>query len=206
MVEQEQHIVHLHDDFYRDSIGKVMVVLIGTIGGIAFLIALSIYLHMSKPSPITFIVHNDWRVQPLVALDQPYLSVPDVLQWTSDALQKSFVYDFNHYNDQLKTASPNFTADGWKVFLGQLNNYANYSNVQKNKLFITATALGAPFVLNQGLLSGRYAWWVQMPIKINYASYNQNYSQDLKLQVLVVRVSTLDNLMGVAIDNIMTAK
>lgn len=202
MAEQQLHVVELQDDFYRDSFGRVIFIIISLLGAIALLIVASVYLYLEKPSPVYFPVAEEWRVLPPVPVTQPYLTEPDLLQWTSDAILKSFVFDFNRYNDQLKNASQYFTPDGWRIFLNQLNNYANYTNVQTNKLFINAVPAGAPFILNQGLLSGRYAWWVQMPVTLNYIAANRTTPQTLMLQVLVVRVPTLNNLNGVGIDNV----
>lgn len=195
--------MELQDDYYRDSFGKVVLIIVGIVFGIVLLALLSLYLYLDKPKPITFVVDNEWRVQPPVPLDQPYLSEPDLLQWASDVLPKAFNYDFNHYNDQLKFASQYFTADGWKIFLNQLNIYANYNTVQTNKLFINAKPAAAPYLLNKGLLSGRFGWWIQMPIVLKYAGLNPTPDKNLTLQLLVVRVSTLNNLMGVGIDNVL---
>ena len=206
MAEEESHVVTLRNDFYRDSFGKVIFIIVCICIAIGFIAATSVYLHLSKPSPITFPVYADWRVQPDVSLDKPYLTTPEMLQWVSEVIPKSFVYDFNHYNDQLKIASQYFTANGWKVFLNQLNNYVDYTTVVSNKLFVNRARTSAPYVLNPGLLAGRYAWWVQMPIVINFVGYNRSSRQNLTLQLLVVRVSTLNNLAGVAIDNVIVAK
>ncbi len=206
MAEEELQVVELRDNFYRDSFGRVVFIISGVCTGIVLLIALSIYLLLDKPAPITFPVGSEWRVQPPVPLAEPYLLTSDLLQWVSDAVPSVFHYDFNHYDNQLKESSKYFTPDGWKVFLNQLNIYANYNNVQAYKLFVSSTPAGAPFILNQGLLSGRYAWWVQMPININYAGYRPPGNKTLILQILVVRVSTLNNLMGVGIDNVIVAK
>jgi intracellular multiplication protein IcmL len=206
MAEEELQVVKIRDDFYRDSFGKMIITIIGILVAIALLAALSLYLFLNKPPPVTFPVASEWRVRAPVSLDQAYLEPPDLLQWVSNVLPKAFVFDFNHYNDQLKQASQYFTADGWKVFLDQLNIYANYNNVQAYKLFINGSPAGAPSIIDQGLLSGRYAWWIQIPININYAGYSPPPSKTLTLQVLVVRVSTLNNLMGVGINNVIVAK
>jgi hypothetical protein len=120
---------------------------------------------------------------------------------------KAFSFDFNNYNDQLKHNSEAFTPDGWTAFLNQLNIYANYNNVQAYKIFITAQPLSAPYILREGVLpdSGKYGWWVQMPVAINYAGFKPPPSVNIAFQVLVVRVPTLNNLMGVAIDNVIQA-
>jgi intracellular multiplication protein IcmL len=202
MAEEELHTVELQDGFYRDSFSKMILVIAAICTAIILLIGLSLYFFLAKPKPITFLVDREWRVQPAISLAQPYLATANLLQWVSDVLPLAFNYDFNHYNDQLKLVSKYFTADGWKIFLNQLNIYANYNNVQSYKLFVNGTPAGAPYILNQGLLSGRYGWWVQMQVTINYAGLNPPPSKTLTLQVLVVRVSTLNNLMGVGIDNV----
>ncbi|MBV9575099.1 MAG: DotI/IcmL/TraM family protein [Gammaproteobacteria bacterium] len=202
MAEAENHVVELRDDFYRDSFSTLLFIIAGVSLGIFFLIVTSIYLYLDKPVPVTFAVGEEWRVQPPVPLNQPYLSTPEVLQWTADALRRSFVYDFKDYNDQLKVAQQYFTPDGWQSFQNQLNIYASYNNVQTYKLFVTGTPTSAPTILDEGLLSGRYAWKIQLPIMLNYSGATSLPPKALSLQVWVVRVSTLNNLLGVAIDNV----
>lgn len=203
---EEELKVNLSDGFYRDGIGKMFYIFFSFAVGIAIFLILLFYIFLNKPEPILFPVDDESRVQAAVPLDQPYVTTPELLQWISDVVPKSFVLDFINYNDQLKSSLPYYTSDGWKIFLNQLNIYANYNNVQKDKMFVDASPSGAPFILNQGLLSGRYAWWVQVPITITYASAaKQIPEKQLVLQVLVVRVSTLDNLSGMGIDNIIVA-
>lgn len=202
MAEEETHVIELRDDFYRDSFSKLVLIIAGVGIGIFFLIVLSIYLYLDKPQPVSFPVSEEWRVQPPVPLNYPYLSVPEVLQWTADAMRRSFVYDFKNYNEQLKEAQQYFTPDGWQSFQNQLNIYASYNNVQTYKLFITGTPTSAPIKLDEGLLSGRYAWKIQLPMMLNYSGVNPPPAKALPLQIWVVRVSTLNNLIGVAIDNV----
>lgn len=203
MTEEALAVVELQDAFYRDSFGKLVLIIVSFCIAIVLLIALSIYLVLDKPPPLTFPVSDEWRVQAPVPLEEPYLATPDLLQWVNDTVQKLFVFDFNNYDDQLELLKTYFTADGWRIYLNQLNNYANYNNVQTNRLFVSMELQGAPIVLNQGLLSGRWGWWVQMPITIKYAGAVPVPSKVITLQILVIRVPTLNNLDGVAIDNIM---
>lgn len=206
MAEEEVQVVQLRDDFYRDSFSKMLSIMIAICAAIAIMGGMSLYLHLTKPPPITFEVGDEWRIQAPVPLDQPYRTTPDLLQWVSDVLPRVFQYDFNHYNDQLKNASQYFTEDGWKVFLNQLNNYVNYNNVQTYKMFVSGIPESAPFILNQGLILGRYGWWVQMPLTIKSYGNNRNSTRTLTLQVLVVRVPTLNNLAGIGIDNVIVEK
>lgn len=207
MAEEEFHVTTLRDTFYRDSFGRVTLVIALLIAAILILFGFSVYLHFAKPKPTLFAVYKDMRVVAPVPLDQPYLTTPEVLQWVADVFPKSFNYDFNHYNDQLASNAQYFTAEGWKIFLNQLNIYVNYNNVQSGKLFVTGVPTAAPTFLNKGILpnTGQYGWWVRIPVRIDYAGYQPPASQTLTWQVLVVRVPTLDNLTGVGIQNIVLA-
>lgn len=204
---EEVDVVELRDSFYRDSLGKVIFIVASICALIIILISLSIYFYLDKPAPITFSVGEEMRVQLPVPLDKPYLSRPDLLQWVADVLPRSFNLDFNYYNDQLKSNQSDFTTTGWQSFLNQLNIYANYNNVQAYKLFVTSAPTAAPFVLREGVIpeTGKYGWWVQLPVIINYAGYKPPASVNVTLQVLVIRVPTLNNLTGVAIDNVIQA-
>lgn len=207
MAEEDLHTIEIRSTFYRDEFSRVVLIVVGLALAILMLIIFSFYLHTDKPPPKIFAVGDEMRVQAPVPLDKPYLSTPEVLQWVADIVPKAFTYDFNRYNDQLKAYQQYFTSDGWQIFLNQLNIYANYNNVQAYKLFVNGVVDGAPFVLRQGVIqdSGRYGWWVQIPVNITYDGYQPPATKRLTLQVLVVRVPTLNNLMGVGINNIILA-
>lgn len=199
----ELQVIELRDTFYRDSFGKLVLVLIGLAILICMMAALSIYLYLNQPKPVSFHVSDEFRVLPPVPLDQPYLSEPDVLQWTTDAITNSLVYDYQHYNDELQSAQQYFTPAGWKMFANQLNTYANYNTVQINKLFVNGFPLGAPVIVQSALTSGgQYGWLINLPVKIVYAGFNPPPERDLTLKLLVIRVPTLNNLMGVGIDSV----
>jgi len=204
---EETETLRLRDEFYRDGIGRLVFILISMLFSILIIFCLCLYLFLNKPAPIVFPVDAEMRVMKPVPLNQPYLSTPDMLQWVANVFPASFTLDFNHYNDQLKEYSQYFTSNGWEAFLNQLNIYANYNNVQADKLFITATPSSAPYILREGVLpdSGKYGWWVQMPVTINYDGYKPPQSVTLTFQMLIVRVPTLNNLAGVGIDAVIQA-
>lgn len=206
MTEEETYVVTLKSDFYRDGFTKLLIIAISFIVAIILLIVLSLYIYLNKPQPIDFIVDSSFRIQGDIPVNQPYKSNAQVLQWVTQSFPNAFNFDFIHYNDQLKSASQFFTSDGWKVFLNQLNIYANYNNVQTNKMFVNGVPAGAPTVISQGLLTGRYAWWVQIPVNIHYAGYMPSPNRLVTFQVLVVRVPTLNNLNGVGINNVIVTK
>lgn len=206
MAEQKLHVVRLRDDFYRDGYTKIMLVLFVSMTAVGLLIAVSAYLFLSKPLPVQFATDNEWRVIGPVPVDKPYLSSANLLQWVSEVFPNVFNYDFVHYNENLEADKHYFTDNGWDKFLGVIGEYASYNTIQDSKLFMHASAATAPIILNQGLLDGRYAWWVQMSLHLDYTSAEKREGKDIQLQVLVTRIPTLNNLDGVSIDNVAIVK
>ena len=206
MTEEGVHVVRLEDNYYYDSFGKVIVVIGCLCLSIIFLGAISLYIFLNKPEPVTFRVAEEWRVQAPVPIQQPYLTNPEVLQWVSEVVPRLFNLDFISINSQLADDKQYFTVNGYQIFLNQLNNYADKKMVQAYKIFVNGEPTSAPIILNQGVLSGRYAWWVQIPINISYAGARDKLDESLTLQVLVVRTDTTNNLTGILIHNVIVEK
>jgi intracellular multiplication protein IcmL len=206
MAEDELDVVNILDNYYRDSFGRVIFVLCGIVISIILLLCISFYIYLNKPKPIAFKVASEWRVIPPIPIQDPYLSNSDVLQWVSDIMPQLFNVDFMNMDDRLLEAKKYFTESGYEVFLNQLSNYVNKDTLQLGKVFVHGEPSGGPFILSQGVLSSRYAWWVQIPLKITYAGTEYLPQVFLKMQILVVRTDTTDNLTGVLIDNIIVEK
>jgi intracellular multiplication protein IcmL len=208
MEAEELQLVTLRDDFYRDGFYKALSAFVILLVAIFLLIATSLYLFFSKPDPVVFATGSEFRTVALVALKEPYISTPDLIQWVSETLPAVFRYDFVNYSKELDANMPYFTANGWKNFLEVLKTYADGNAITASKLFVNAVPAGAPFILNQGIPAGTdaYAWWVQMPLNLSYSSVNKGNDLPLVIQALVVRVPTLNTLVGVAIDKMIVTK
>ncbi len=194
--------VTLQQRFYHDRLYHVVLLYLLTLIVLGTLIALSCYLYLVKPKPVTFQTYTGFRVQPDVPLNQRYLSDPQLVQWLSRVIPQVFSYDFVHDADQVQQVRTYFTADGWQSFANHLNAYANPNVVTANRLFVSANLTGAPSINQEAYLGSTAAWTVQVPIMVNYAGGKPLPNKALTLQVLVVRVSTLSDLNGVAIQNI----
>lgn len=206
MTEKGSDVVRLEDNYYHDSFGKVLFVIFCTLVSILFLVAISFYILMQKPEPVTFRVAEEWRVQAPVPIQESYLTDPEVLQWVSEVVPRLFNLDFINIDSQLADDKKYFTVNGYQIFLNQINNYADTKTVQTYKMFVNGEPTRAPIILNQGVLSGRYAWWVQIPVNISYAGARDKLDESLTLQVLVVRTDTTNNLTGILIHNVIVEK
>lgn len=204
MASSEQ-VVRLKSDFYRDGYRKIVLALSLIVASIILLVASSIYLYISIPPPVYFITDKEWRLVAPVPVEQPYLSSSDLLQWVGNVMMGAFCYDFVNYQNQIQANRKYFTDNGWLAFQGMLNNYASSDMVTVKKNFINGAPNGAPFIINEGLLDKRYAWWVQIPVKLNYTYASETVTtskREITFQLLVLRIPTLNNFDGVAIDNI----
>jgi intracellular multiplication protein IcmL len=183
----------------------VFVALVIAAAAVVVLVATSLYLYTHKPAPVTFYTDSDLRAFPLAPVSDPYVKQADLIQWFSEVIPQAFTFDFVNYQDQLKQVQPYFTSKGWDALLKQLDTYANEKTIETNKLFVNTSAGGTPTIPNQGMIEGRYGWWIQLPLKIHYTSLERHNDTPINLQALVVRVPTTNNLTGLAIDNIIVS-
>lgn len=206
MAEDGFDVVTIQDNFYRDSFRKVVFVLCGLLGCIGSLIAISAYLYLTEPPPVTFKVGDQWRIVKPVSLQEPYLSNGDLLQWVSNVVPQLFDVNFMYLDEQLLQLRKYFTDNGYQVFMNQFKNNVPIDRVLAGKLFVGGAITGAPFIISDssqnGLLAGRYAWEVQLPVVIDYDGMQREDSKVLTLKLTIVRTETIDNLVGVLIDNV----
>lgn len=199
MTDDALTVVTLRNRFYKDGQRKMMVILL--ISMIAnFLLALLVsYVVTHPPAPKYFATSINGRITPLFALNEPNQSDSAVLQWSNQAAIAAFTYNFVNYRSELQASSGFFTADGWTQFLKALEESNNLDAVKAKKLIVSAVATRAPIILQKGILNGRYAWRVQMPLLVTYQSASEFSQQSNVVTLLITRVSTLNSPRGIGI-------
>lgn len=199
MADDALEIIRLRNNFYRDNYRKVTgALLIAMIIIIVLSVALG-YVVTHPPAPQYFATDSQGRIVELTPLDEPNLSQTALLQWANTAAVAAFTYNFVNYRQSLQGASDYFTPDGWQSFIQALNESNNLNAVIAKKLVVTAVATYAPVVLQQGVLDGRYAWRIQIPLLVTYQSASQFTQQNVIVTMLITRISTLDSARGVGI-------
>jgi intracellular multiplication protein IcmL len=192
--------VHLRRDFYRDSYRKVVSLLIFSVLIVLILSGGLFYVVTHPPKPQYFATTVNGRIMPLVPLQEPNLSTSALLQWANTAAIAAYTYNFVDYRAALQRASEYFTPEGWSAFMTALKNSNDLNALISKKLIVSAVATGAPVVLARGLLEGRYAWRIQMPMLVTYQSASEFSQQTLLITMLVIRVSTFDSPRGIGIN------
>lgn len=199
MPEDALIAVAMRNSFYRDGQRKVMIVLLLSILCNVVLAGILTYVLTHPPAPKYFATSINGRITPLFALDQPNQSDSAVLQWANQAAIAAFSYNFVNYRTELQASSGFFTAEGWDQFLKALEESNNLIAVKAKKLIVSAVATKAPVILQKGVLNGRYAWRVQMPLLVTYQSASEFSQQNNVVTVLISRVSTLNSPRGIGI-------
>lgn len=197
--EKGLELVMLRNNFYRDNYRRIVIALLLMIFINLGLMGVIFYQITNPPIPKYFATSSDGRVTPLYPLDMPVVSQAELLQWAGRAAVASYSYDFVNYRDSLQKAQDYFTPEGWQNFEAALTSSRTLETVLAKKLVVSAVATGVPVLLDQGIINGRYAWKVQLPILVSYQSSSENTQQPLLVTMVISRVPTLNIPRGIAI-------
>ena len=199
MTDDALEQVRLRNNFYRDNYRRVLATLLIMVL-VNVLLVVVICFEITHPTPSKYFATSaEGRIIPLHSLDQPVVTQSALLQWAARAGVAAYTYNFVDYRAQLQEASDYFTPQGWTNFEDALKGSRNLETVLTRKLVVTAVPTGAPIILDQAPINGRYAWKVQMPILVTYQSASTTYQQPLIISMLVTRVPDVDKPDGIAI-------
>jgi intracellular multiplication protein IcmL len=191
--------VALRNKFYKDNSSRVMAILMLSMLINIALVTLIYYMFMNPPQPRYFATSINGRITPLFPLNEPNQSDAAVLQWATTAGIAAFSYNFVNYRTELQAASGFFTPKGWSQFMKALQDSNNLDAIRAKKLIVSAVAKRAPIILEKGILGGKYAWRIQLPLLITYQSPSEFSQTEDVVRLTVTRVSTLNSPRGIGI-------
>lgn len=193
--------VVVRNDYYRDGYRMLLnVAVIESFVIIALVSALVLVLVGVRPQTYFFATTEDGRLIPIVALDQPNLSAPAIVSWSAQATSETMTFGFHDYRRRLQESSRHFTRRGWESFTRALQTSGIIDAITQNRQVITATPRGAPTLISEGIVNGRYEWQIEVPMLISYEYGSGSKQSQLTLRLLVVRVPQLENANGVGIE------
>ncbi len=199
MADESLELVRLRNNFYRDNYRRVMKLLLIMSCVMVVLVLTMAYLFTHRPEPKYFATTQSGRVLELVPLSTPMLTTEALLSWASQVAMGSYTYNFANYRQKIQQQEINFTSDAWQQFLIQLKDSGNIQAVDQRKINVGAVIAGAPVVVYQGMLNGRYAWKVQVPLLVTFVSASDRFQKNYMVTMVIVRVSTVQNQNGVAV-------
>lgn len=203
MNQNKMQEVQLQQRYPKDGLKTLFLGLLLTTGVVVLLSVFLAYLITHPPAPQYFATSVHGRVTPIVALDEPNQSDSAVLQWANQAAIASYTYNFVNFQNELKAASVYYTNTGWQQFMSALEQSNNLNVLRAKKLIVSAVATRAPIILEKGMLNGRYAWRVQMPMLVTYQSASEFSQQNIVVTMLISRISTIESPRGIGISQIL---
>jgi intracellular multiplication protein IcmL len=186
--------------FYRD--GYRNIVKIAIIQGIAIaglIFALAMTISVSRPQDRFFATTSDGRLIRMVPLNEPNLNDAAVVSWAARSASDVMTFGFHDYQRRLQESSAYFTRRGWQSFTEALEQSRIMEGVQKAQQVVTAAPKSAPVIVQQGLVDGVYRWIVELSLIVTYQSGTAVQSDTSDIQLVIVRVSTLDSPSGIGI-------
>lgn len=201
MSEEALKLVLLRNNFYRDNYRRVVIALLMMLLVNIILGSILVYQVTHPAPPQYFATTTEGKILPLYPLSEPMATNAEVLQWATNAAESLYNYSFVNWRGQLQIASDNFTPEAWDAFQQQLKASRNLEAVIAEKSVVSAEPTGAPVILNQGVVNGRYSWRLKLPMLINYQG-TTNHQQPVEIVMIVSRVPILNTPRGYAIAQI----
>lgn len=198
--------VLLRADVYRTAYKRMSIIAIVTTIGMVIAVLAAILLAMAKPEARYFATTTDGKIQPLVALTEPYLSAAEITTYAAEAVTRSFTYSFATYQQDFQDAQQYFTKPrGWNSFVDAVEKSGTFDLVKNRRLVTTAIAQRAVIVREGNNASGQYEWTVQMPVRLTYQSATENTGQSMMVTVTLQRLQCYENPRCVAISRFIAA-
>lgn len=196
-------MVSLRNEFYRRKFYFVFSIFLLALVVIGILVGVLVYLIKHPTHPLYFVTDEVSRLIQDVPRNVPNMSTDDVANWTINAVESAYSYDFVNFRLQFQNAQKYFTDYGWRSYMNGLVASNNLVALKQRKYVIIANVVEKPKLLVEGVLAGAYAWKFQLPVLVTYLSppYDDKskFQNPLILTVIVQRQSILTSYNGLGI-------
>lgn len=172
---------------------------------LSIILAVSIVYLATRPVQQRFFTTNSQgAIREILALNKPIASEEEVLNWATQAVTKSYSMSFANYGQQLNDLKPSFTDAGWRGYEQALQRAGFLDSMLKNQYVTSAVPRKAPVVVARGVVNGVFGWRLQIPLIVTFTSANANSSQEINVEVTVVRRDETENPSGLGIAQILS--
>jgi intracellular multiplication protein IcmL len=146
-----------------------------------------------------FATTSDGKITEMEVLNRPIQSDREILQWTTTALTKAYTMSFSNYAQQLNDLKPYFTDTGWKSFEQALTRAGFIETLVGQRYVTTAVPSSAPVIVTSGLVDKAFGWRLQVPLVVTFRSAGVDTTQQMTVDVTVVRRPSSENPSGLGI-------
>lgn len=189
-------------DKYRSTLKWVICLSVLAV----LLAAIRITMQFTSPESRYYATTVNGQVIPLHSLSEPVITNKFLLQWSEIAARTAYNFDFAHYKEQLAQAAPYFNEGAWTEFNKALKKEGLLTDVINKKLVMSSVVSGAPVILSQSVVDGRYTWTIQMPLLLSFDSASEHRRSHLLITMTVSRVSVMTAAKGIQITSFQSSE
>lgn len=191
------------NEFYRIYQPRFIVVLMGATVVAMIWVGIVLFQVYHRPLPSFYATQPNGQRMVLQPQDLPNLVADTILHFACKAAVAAYTFDFVNYKRDISVARTYFTDAGWDDYLNSVTGVIR--GIAQNKLFVTGVVNGTPVISNQGEIDGVYSWRVQVPFLVTYQSAQSSEQRKYTVQITVVRVPTVEDPLGIGIDQLVMA-
>lgn len=161
---------------------------------------LFLYIFSTQPvAPIYVPIKENGSYIDLIRVDQPNKNDQEVADFVAKAVKKLYTRDYINYSDQLMDAAIYFTPSGFNSYLDGVEASQSIAAMKQNEWVVSFTPRQAPILLEKKLVNNYYTWAFEFPGTITYNGGKSGRKQNVRIQIIVTRVSIVDNPYGIGI-------
>ena len=101
-------------------------------------------------------------------LDQPHRSAADLAQWLQQVIAESLSFSAAGYPDHVKQLERGFTPAAINEFNAWATATGIVNALEQNQMQLNGFVSDLPFLLNEGVVAGRYRWLYEIPVMVSF--------------------------------------
>lgn len=101
-------------------------------------------------------------------LDVPHRNQDELAKWLDRAVAETMSFSPASYPDHIKHLATGFTPEGLAQFQAWVQNANLIQAMETGHLQMNGFVQEAPFLLNEGVVNGRYRWLFEIPVMISF--------------------------------------
>ena len=131
-------------------------------------------------------------------LDQPHRSSRDLEEWLQQAMAEALSFDSLNYDTYRTQLLPRgMSASGVDEFNNWVVSNGILDALAANGLQLNAFSMERPFLLNEGVVSGRYRWLYETPVMISFVPrgtkvYDPKLAVDSRRLIITVQIGRVE--------------
>lgn len=200
MLTDDPEFTQQRADYYRDGFRNLQrLVYIETliIAGMTLFLA---FLVMTATDKDRYIAETPTgKKMQMVALPYPNMGNAAITSWVASAAAQIMTFGFNDVDERFALSRQNFTEKGWERFRDAVVRVGIMEDIIKLQQILTATPEGPATLKQEGIVDGKYTWTFEVPLLITVRAGSERATRHKNVTVVVQKISTRDNPMGVGI-------